>query len=258
MKTPISDIIDRYTILMLKMEQIDNYLPPKEAKKEKPFLKKEIDLYKEAIKDFRKEGVQVENEWINGLYKINAKCQEMESDIRREMGKALSKEKLKKVGRSATLLPKFNKQRIAIKNEIAKKHNIRSKRVQMPLAELIDRFTILKLKNERVNDLTPDQIANEKPFLKKELALYKRAIDGFRRHGIKIKKEWIEKLYDNNRRAWDMESALRHEKEKKFGLEEFGRRAIKLRHMNIERIAIKNEIAEKSKSGFKEVKIFLK
>ena len=260
METPLAEIIDRYTILKLKMEAIDDYLSPDQVIKEKPSLAKELAFYGQAIEDFRQKGVEIKDVWITELYEINAKCREMESNVRRYMNKTstLSRDEFEEIGKSAAMLPKFNKQRIAIKNEIAKKHKISSRRIKVPLSEIIDRYTILKLKTERMGDLTPDQVINERPFLEKEFESYNKAIDEFRRKGIKVEKKWIEKLYQNNAKAWDMESAIRHHKEKDLGFEEFGRRALKLRELNKERIAIKNEITKKSKTGFKEIKVFLK
>lgn len=130
--------------------------------------------------------------------------------------------------------------------------------MEMPLADIIDRYTILKLKVERIGGLTPDQIINEKPFLEKEFNLYKQAIDEFRQKGINIREDLIKELYDINAKSWDMESDIRHGKEGLLGLEEVGRRAIMLRDFNKERIAVKNKIVEETGVGFREVKILNK
>lgn len=130
--------------------------------------------------------------------------------------------------------------------------------MEMPLAEIVDRYTILKLKIERIDGLTPEQKIQEQPFLQKEFEIYGKEIENFRKKGVEVKEEWIKGLYEINAKSWDMESDIRHGREGLLGLEEVGRRAIKLREFNKERITLKNKIAEESKSGFREVKILNK
>ena len=153
----------------------------------------------------------------------------------------------------------LNEKRIAVKNEIMqKRYNATTKTIRPSLAELIDRYTILKLKIERISGLSADQILYEKSSLEKELAFYSQVIDEFRKRGVKVEDEWITKLYNFNASIWDMESDIRRGKEESLGLEEVGRRAIKIREYSRKRDALKNEISEKSKTGFKEIKIFIK
>jgi len=57
-----------------------------------------------------------------------------------------------------------------------------------------------------------------------------------------------------NRLIWELENEIRNGGEDKFGLEEVGRRAIKIRDLNKKRIEYKNIVSELSK-GFKETKI---
>ena len=64
----------------------------------------------------------------------------------------------------------------------------------------------------------------------------------------------VDKLTIINNKIWHLESDIR--KGKLDGdLEETGRRAIQVRELNNERIALKNAINEISKTGFKEVKV---
>ena len=51
-------------------------------------------------------------------------------------------------------------------------------------------------------------------------------------------------LQEINGRIWDLESDIRKGKEGELGLEEVGRRAIAIRNINGERIALKQKIAE--------------
>ena len=60
-------------------------------------------------------------------------------------------------------------------------------------------------------------------------------------------------LYDINGQIWDLEADIRNGKEGLLGLEEVGRRALKIRDLNAERIRLKNEIA-KEHGGFVEYK----
>ena len=52
-----------------------------------------------------------------------------------------------------------------------------------------------------------------------------------------------------------MESDIRKGKEGELGLEEVGRRAILIRNLNRERVALKNKIIEETGIGFKDVKV---
>ena len=115
----------------------------------------------------------------------------------------------------------------------------------MPLAEVIDRFVIVKLKKERIK--TEDKTDEHEH--------YKKVLEDYKNKGIDIKQEWIERLYDANGKIWDLESDLRKGKEGLLGLEEVGRRAIKIREINKIRISIKNEIVEATGSGFKDIKM---
>jgi len=117
--------------------------------------------------------------------------------------------------------------------------------MDVPLAELLDRLVIVKLKMERVSGSEKEK---EYEFYKKELELYKKK-------GFKIKDEWLEELYKVNGKIWDLESDIRKGKEELLGLEEVGRRAIAIRDLNKIRIRIKNEIVEETGSGFKDIKI---
>lgn len=255
MGTPLADVVDRYTILRLKMERIGG-LTPDQIMNEKPSLEREFALYGQAMEEFRQEGVDV-SELTQQLYEVNAKSWDVESSIRQNVGRFpnLSQEELEKAGEYSIMLRDFNDKRMRIKKEIAKKYNITTKTIEVPLAEIADRYSILRLKTERIDRLTPDQIMNEKPSLEREFALYGQAIEEFRQKGVDVSDE-VQELYEINARTWDMESDIRQGKEDILGLAEVGRRYIFLRKFNSkERTDVRNQIAEKSKTGFKEVKI---
>ncbi len=121
----------------------------------------------------------------------------------------------------------------------------------MPLSEILDRHSILRLKLER---LSPQQ-KDAEPLINKEFAAYEAALQQFRERGVLIKSEWLDSLYYINGSVWHLEADIRQGKEAQLGLEEVGRRAILIRDWNKKRIAVKNLIAQETGLGFKEIKI---
>ena len=117
--------------------------------------------------------------------------------------------------------------------------------MEMPLPEILDRMSIVKLKIERIGE----------PHLKEEYAEYEKALDEFKSRGIQIKQEWLDDLHKFNGEIWDLEADIRQGKEEELGLEEVGRRAIKIREANKKRISVKNKIVEATGLGFKDVKM---
>lgn len=256
MKTPIAEVIDQYTILKLKMEGIDAYLSPRLVKKEKPILKKQFDLYTSAIEKFEKDGFKIKR-WIDRLYRVNSKGRELESNIRRDLYKTLPKEKLEEIGKDMRRMIKVNTKRLEFKNTISKAYSgVESEIIEVPLAELIDRYTILKLKKERVHMLTPDQVKNEKPHLEKKLAEFAGAINELKKKGVPVKEKWTKQFYNYNKKIWDSgENKIRHGA---LSLAETGKKARELRIMTKTKVELKNEIALESGNGFRVVKILIK
>jgi len=117
--------------------------------------------------------------------------------------------------------------------------------MEMPLPEILDRMSILKLKIERIGET----------HLKMEMQEYEKALKDFEKRGVRINSEWIKELYEVNGQIWDLESDIRKGKEKELGLEEVGRRAIAIRELNKKRISIKNKIVEETGIGFRDVKM---
>ena len=68
-------------------------------------------------------------------------------------------------------------------------------------------------------------------------------------------KKWLQDLYIVNGKIWDLETDIRLGKENKLGLEEVGRRALKIRDLNKERVELKNKIVRVVGFGFMEKKI---
>lgn len=117
--------------------------------------------------------------------------------------------------------------------------------MEMPLSEILDRMSIIKLKIERIGE----------PHLKAEYEEYKNALIDYEKRGVKIDPNWMLELYEKNSQIWDLESDIRKGKEGEMGLEEVGRRAIAIREINKKRISIKNKIVKETGSGFKDVKM---
>ena len=115
--------------------------------------------------------------------------------------------------------------------------------MKMPLSEILDRYTITKLKSERTNEDVFD-----------ELRTYKREIDNpdYVERSNQIV-SFIDRLYGINGQLWDTEKDIRNDVD--MPLKEVGRLALKVRDLNCERNEIKAEIVDVFAEGFKEIKI---
>ena len=115
--------------------------------------------------------------------------------------------------------------------------------MKMPLSEILDRYTITKLKSERTDENVSD-----------ELKTYKREIDNpnYAQRSNQII-TFIDRLYEINGELWDTEGDIR--KGVDMPLEEIGRLALKVRDLNCQRNEIKAEIVDTFSEGFKEIKI---
>ena len=113
----------------------------------------------------------------------------------------------------------------------------------MPLSEIIDRYTITKLKSER----TDENVSNE-------LRTYKTEMDSldYLEQSSQIA-SFMDRLYEVNGKIWDTEGDIR--KGIEMPLEEIGRLALKVRDLNSKRNEIKAEIVDACAEGFKEIKI---
>ena len=113
----------------------------------------------------------------------------------------------------------------------------------MPLSEIIDRYTITKLKSERTDEDVTD-----------ELRTYKAEIESpdYVNKSNQIV-SFIDRLYGINGQLWDTEKDIRNGVD--MPLDEVGRLALKVRDLNCKRNEIKAEIVEAFAEGFKEIKI---
>jgi hypothetical protein len=100
--------------------------------------------------------------------------------------------------------------------------------MKYPTPDLYDRYTIELLKNVRANAQNDDHLL----VLKTEISSRGWVTD------------FISALFEINGKIWDLESDIRKGKEGELGIEEVGRRAIKIRELNNIRISIKNDVAK--------------
>jgi hypothetical protein len=116
--------------------------------------------------------------------------------------------------------------------------------MKMPISEILDRYSIAILKKQRANAENEKEILD----LESEIEIYKNT-------NKNLIENYIEKLIEINGKIWDLESDIRKGKEGELGLEEVGRRAIKIRGFNQIRVGYKNQIVETFEEGYKDIKI---
>ena len=115
--------------------------------------------------------------------------------------------------------------------------------MDLPLSDIIDRITILRLKMERTQSQD----------VKNELIECEKAVKEFENNGIKVKREWFEELSKYNKDFWDQVVALK-EAEENNDLEEMGKMYIRQRIANKKRVEVKNIISKETQTGFKAYK----
>lgn len=123
--------------------------------------------------------------------------------------------------------------------------------MRYPLDELIDKRSIIQLKIERISEA-------DKKRLKEEYWNYTDAIGGYildRTCTLKQIEDWHNRLYEANKKTWDLEANIRKGQLEQISLEEVGKTAIKIRESNGVRVGIKSEIVEKTGIGYKDIKI---
>lgn len=116
-------------------------------------------------------------------------------------------------------------------------------KLQLPIADVLDRWSIAMLKNGRAG------VQNHE-----EIWAYQRHCSTDYPNYQKIKEAFNE-LFRVNGSIWDLESDIRKGKEGELGLEEVGRRALAIRDLNGHRVKIKNEINLYYNEGFEEIKV---
>ena len=115
--------------------------------------------------------------------------------------------------------------------------------MKMPLSEILDRYTITKLKSERTNEDVSEELKTYKAEIDKPIYSEKsNQIISF-----------IDRLYGINGQLWDTEKDIRNGVD--MPLKEVGRLALKVRDLNCKRNEIKGEVVDIFAEGFKEIKI---
>ena len=119
MKIPIGELIDKMSILRIKIEKIGE----SQSKLEYDKYKKEIELFEDL------NGKMIKR-WCDQLYIINLKIWNIEYDLRkkisecdnqkRDIMKLFPKNKLEEIGKKHLLVQQLMKERDNIKNEITK------------------------------------------------------------------------------------------------------------------------------------------
>jgi len=116
--------------------------------------------------------------------------------------------------------------------------------MKMPISEILDRYSIAILKKERANAENS-----------KEINDLQSEIDKYSEEHYEFINQKIKDLIEVNGNIWDLESDIRKGKEGELGLEEVGRRAIKIREFNKVRVTYKNNIVDYFGEGYKDIKI---
>lgn len=108
---PLDELMDKRSIIQLKIERIEN-------NEERDRLKKELKDYAWAIEEYIRKGVctkELVEKWHKELYEINGKIWDLEADIRKGQLKDLT---LEEVGKRAIAIRENNGQRVRIKSRI--------------------------------------------------------------------------------------------------------------------------------------------
>jgi hypothetical protein len=116
--------------------------------------------------------------------------------------------------------------------------------IPMSVAEICDRWSIAKLRLERLHEEDPAE-------LRRQVDHYAAGIDFDDPALAKLAYQ----LLESNAEQWDMEAAIRRGEMDDADLAEVGRLALRVRTQNRCRCRIKNEITKLVGSGFHEVRV---
>jgi len=103
--TPLPEVIDRYTIALLKLERLDD------SEIDIDEMKEQVEYYKSGI-DFDSEGIV---ELSDKLYEVNGKIWDVEGSIREGLDAQLGYEEIAK---RAIMVRDLNRERMIVKNDI--------------------------------------------------------------------------------------------------------------------------------------------
>lgn len=112
--------------------------------------------------------------------------------------------------------------------------------IMFPVIELLDRYAIAIVKFSRTDG------ANQT-----ELDYYQQQV---RHYDLSLVEDELGQMQMIHDEIWELEKELKSGREAELSLEEIGRRAIKIRDKNNQRIKLKNVIAEKLGCTVREIK----
>jgi hypothetical protein len=113
------------------------------------------------------------------------------------------------------------------------------KKSVFPVVELVDRYTIAKLKFAKTNNNL-----EEVEFYNNQLKCY----------NLNSVNNLIDELYQIHSSIWTLEAELKSGRESNLDLNEIGKRAIEIRNWNNRRVSLKNQIAEIFNCPVREIK----
>jgi len=114
--------------------------------------------------------------------------------------------------------------------------------IPVPIGDVVDKLTILEIKNERITD--PSRLT----YIKSEIELLTGVLSS---SGIVIELSYFSRLKQTNERIWETEEVLRKDD---VTTEEFVKHARNNAKFNDERFVIKNEINKAYNSTVQEQK----
>jgi len=114
--------------------------------------------------------------------------------------------------------------------------------INYPVAEMADRYTIARLKFERIQ-------SNERFRFSAEMDIYFEELDKYEELN-----PFLERLFESNGKIWDLETEIRRGALEDKGFAWIGERAIAIRDENRVRVGIKGEIVDHYGEGFKDMK----
>ena len=114
--------------------------------------------------------------------------------------------------------------------------------INYPVSELADRYTIARLKYERIESV-------ERLAFVAEMDIYHDELKNYEEIG-----PFLDRLYEINGKIWDLEASIRSGQLEGVGLDEIGRRALKIRDENRVRVGIKREMVMTYGEGWADLK----
>lgn len=111
-----------------------------------------------------------------------------------------------------------------------------------PVIELVDRYTIAKLKLEKTRGANWEEF----DFYQKQLAICGYDL-------AQIDQDLVY-LYNIHVQIWNLEAELKSGREAELSLEELGRRAVMIRNLNNQRVRLKNSMANQLGCAVREIK----